>query len=143
MAKTYKFDALFTATLWSDRMGQAGSKIKAGVMATTEAPGQAAGRAKARYLQGVQNAVDRWATNVARVTLQQWQEAMLTKGLPRIASGAQAAVSKQAAFYERFFPKLQSILASMPARGTFDQNMTRSRHVAEGLMKLKGTFKGQ
>lgn len=119
---------------WSQRLASSTQKIQAGVQNVTVAPGQAAARQKQVYLQNVQAAADKWARNVASVTLADWQNAMINKGVQRVASGAQAAQDKFAAFMGRLIPHIEAGRRQLPARGNLDQNIARMtawvRHMA-------------
>lgn len=113
------------AANWAERMGASTTRIKAGVEAVKTAPGAAAAAAKGAYLAGVQANVTKFARNVAAVTKEQWQSDFITKGLPRIATGAQAAQPKMANFMTQFIPFLQRTVPTLPPRGTFQQNVAR------------------
>ena len=115
------------AAEWSQRLSGSTQKIQAGVAGVKAAPGQLAARQKAVYLANVQANVDKWATNVAAVPLSTWQADMVNKGIPRIGQGAQAAQSKVQQFFAQFLPFLNSAVASLPPRGTFEQNLARSQ----------------
>ena len=72
-------------------------------------------------------AADKWAARTASVTLPQWQDAMINKGIPRIASGAQAAQPKFQAFMSSLLPYIENgkaQLANTP-RGNLQQNIAR------------------
>jgi hypothetical protein len=114
------------AANWAQRLGASSDKMTAGVNAVTVAPGQAAARQKNVYLQNVQANADKWAKNVAAVPLSDWQSAYITKGIPRIASGATQAQGKMQDFMDKLLPYQQSALSSLPARGTYDQNKNRA-----------------
>lgn len=117
------------AAKWSRNLGASGDSIRAGVQAVTTNPAERAIARKDAYVQGVQRAAaeGRYERGLRKVTLQMWQEAMLGKGLSRIASGAAAGQSKMAAFLEKWLPHEEALkqkLASMP-RGDLQQNMAR------------------
>lgn len=114
------------AARWAQGLSGSTDKIKQGIQAVTVAPGQAAARQKTAYVQGVTANQDKWATNVGNVTREQWQTAAIEKGLPRIASGAQAAQGKFQTFMTRLLPYIDSGLGSLPARGGLDANINRS-----------------
>ena len=122
------------ASRWANNLGASTSRITAGVNAVTVAPGQAAARQKAVWVQNVAAAQDKWASRVASVPLSDWQQATVNKGIPRIASGAQAATPKFESFMTKLIPFINSGLGSLPARGNLDQNIARStawiRHMA-------------
>jgi hypothetical protein len=130
------------AAEWASRLGSATTKITAGVQNVNTAPGQLAARQKAVWAQQVVAAQDKWASRTAAVSLPDWQNAMIQKGIPRIASGAQAAQPKMAAFMGQLLPFIDSGRRSLPPRGTLDQNIARmtnwTRHMATFSSKRTG-----
>lgn len=96
---------------WVRNLGQAGPEIEAGVKRVQTAPGQLAAQQQQKYLAGVQEKVAKWANNVRRVSLQEWQDSMLKLGVPRVAQGAQEKRGKMEAFQAEFFPYLDRVLA--------------------------------
>lgn len=111
---------------WVSGLSSKTAKMTAGAQAVTVAPGQAAARQKGAYLAGVQANVDRWATNVASVSRESWINDYVTKGIPRVASGASAAQQKMAAVFGQLLPYIERGKSSLPARGTFEQNKARA-----------------
>lgn len=123
------------ARRWAQRLGAATDKIRSGVQAVTVSPGEKAVRQVDQYVAGIQRAVAerRWQDGLLAMTLQDWKDMMLTKGLPRIASGAQAAIPKFERFLTAFFPHLETglrQLESMP-RGDLQQNIARAVFMIE------------
>lgn len=117
------------AQKWSRNLGAATESIRQGVQAVTSNPAEKAIARKEAYVQGVQRAAaeGKYERGLRKVTLQMWQEAMLTKGLNRVASGATAGQSKMVSFLEKFLPHQEALkqkLASMP-RGDLQQNIAR------------------
>lgn len=117
------------AAKWSRNLSSSTQSIQAGVQATTVNPAQKAIERIPAYLAGVQAAVQsgKVQRGLQGVTLQSWQQAMINKGLPRIAAGATAAVPKMQKFMDAFGPHLQALdakLQSMP-RGDLNQNIQR------------------
>jgi hypothetical protein len=127
------------AALWAQRLGASTERIKQGIMATQVAPGQAAARQKAVWAQNVAASQDKWARNVARVSLQEWQDHAINKGVARIASGATAAEPKMTQFLARFLPYVDQQKASLPARGTLDQNIARSAQFIRAMSQFKNS----
>lgn len=111
---------------WVAGLSAKTAKITANVQSVRVAPGQAAAAQRGAYLQGVQTNVDKWARNVGAVTREQWIDAMVNKGIPRIASGASAAQSDMVAFFGKLLPYIDRGRSSLPARGTFEQNKQRA-----------------
>lgn len=89
--------------------------IRRGVDAVTESPMEKAAANSQGYLAGIQRAVQsgKWQAGLRRVTLQTWKENFKSKGIPRIAQGAQAAQAKLEAFYSDFFPFLDTAAADV------------------------------
>lgn len=114
------------ATRWQQNFGAAGPRWAAGIQAVTVAPGQAAAAASDRYLTGVQANVQKFAAKVAAVPLGTWQQVSIQKGQGRLASGAQAGMPKYEAAIAKVLAAEKSIIASLPPRGTVEQNIQRS-----------------
>lgn len=129
-------DPTVVAQRWVNGMTNSGEAWKAGVNAVSVAPGAAAARKADLWLQKVQASKPKWQANVAAVSLQSWKDDMLTKGGPRIASGATAAQSKFADFMSFLLPKIDTIKQGLPERGTFEQNKARAMQFMDGMHGL-------
>jgi len=127
------------AQKWANNLGAATSSIQAGVNAVTVAPGQAAARQKTVWQQNVVNAADKWASRVAAVPLQTWQQDMLTKGVPRIATGATAAQPKFSTFMGKLLPYINSAKAQLPARGNLQQNIARMTQFVTAMSQFSNS----
>lgn len=114
------------AAKWAQNLSGATASITAGVQGVSTAPGQAAARNKAQYLAGVQAKADKWAQNTAAVSLSEWQQAFITKGIPRIASGATAAQPKMTTFMAKLLPYQKAGISQLPQRGNLQQNTQRA-----------------
>lgn len=132
-------DPSVIAARWAQNLGSATQKITDGVNAVTVAPGQAAARQKSVYLQNVQASVDKWASRTAAVPLEVWKQDMINKGVQRIASGATAAQPKFQTFMTALLPHIQSVNASLPARGNLDANINRMVAFTRGMAKFRYT----
>ena len=100
---------------------------RAGISRVTVAPGAQAAAKQDKYLNGVQANVAKWASNVAKVTLQQWSAAALDKGAQRLGTGIAAARDKITAFWSDFLPFLSNVqgqVAAMPS-DTFEQRIQK------------------
>lgn len=89
---------------WVSHIGAATQAITDGVNRVTTAPGAKAAAQKNYWLSRTQNAADKWARNVGRVSLASWQTSMTQYGIQRIAGGAQAKQQKYHDFAAQFFP---------------------------------------
>ena len=126
---------------WQRGLANSTEKIKAGIAAVQEAPTAKAARAVDRMVAGIQRAAaeGKIQAGLQRVTLADWQQAMLQKGVARVAAGAQASVGKFESFMSQFLPHLESgmrQLESMP-RGDLEQNIAR----ATAMMRHNSTFR--
>lgn len=130
-------DPTTAAQRWVSGLSGAGQKITDGIRSVTTAPGQSAARQKGAWVQNTTAAADKWAANTAAVSLSDWQNAAVSKGVPRIASGATAAEAKMASFLQQLFPHIDSVKSSLPARGSFDQNVQRMVAFSQGMHKFQ------
>lgn len=122
---------------WVAGLSAKTAKITANVRAVTVAPGQAAARQKAVYVQNVTARADVWAQRVSAVTLGEWQDAMVNKGIPRIATGASAAQAKMTAVFAKLLPFIDAGKRSLQPRGTFEQNKARMNQWADYMHGYK------
>lgn len=113
------------AAKWVAGMGAAQQTMQAGANAVTESPGALAARKADLYLAGVQANVEKFKRNAGAVTVQDWRDAYLTKGLPRVASGAAASQGKFATIMDDLIRYMKG--AALPPRGaTAQQNAQRA-----------------
>lgn len=125
------------AAKWAQNLGSSTQRIQDGVQAVTVAPGMAAAAQKQVYLANVQASADKWATNTAKVTKEEWQAAMIDKGLQRIASGAAAAQPKFTTFMGRLLPYQENLRRTLPARGNLEANINRMVAFTRGMSKFQ------
>jgi hypothetical protein len=120
-----KKDPAASAALWASRTAAATQQYTAGVQAVTTSPGQLASQAAGLWASNTAAAQQKFATATARVSLAEWQNAAVTKGAPRIASGVQAASPKFQTFLTALMQYEYSGLASLPPRGDINANIAR------------------
>ena len=124
---------------WVSGLSNAGTKITQGVQAVSTSPGALAAAKKQKYLQNVQAAADKWAARVGAVSLNDWQQAMITKGIPRIASGAAASEGKFTSFMNEFLPFLSNVTEAvnrMPDT-SFEERVTKMVAQVRGVAKFR------
>ena len=126
------------AQQWATRLGGSRQTYIDGINATNVAPGQLAAAAKGRWLANTQAAGDRFAKNSAAVTKEMWQQAAIGKGADRLASGATQAQPKMEAAFTKWFPIIANTVATLPQRGTLDQNIERSAQFARKMNAANG-----
>lgn len=134
-------DASSVAQKWASNLGAATQRIQTGVESVTTSPGQLAARQAAVWVQNTQAAQAKFQRNSAAVSLQSWQNATVSKGIPRIASGATAAEPKVQAFMTTFLPFVQAQVNQLPARGNLQQNIQRSAAMITAMTKFPGYTK--
>ena len=140
-------NAADVASRWQRNLSGSVDKIRQGIQSVTESPTDAAARAKDRYIAGVQNAVanGNYERGLRSVTLQQWQELTLTKGVARIASGATAAQPAVQRFMETWLPaqaELSRKVAQMP-KGTVADAQARAAFAIAHNAAMKGKVSGR
>ncbi len=129
------------ARKWAQNLSASTESIREGVMGVTESPTAKAADAADRMVAGVQAAVQsgKYQRGLRAVSLEQWKQDMLDKGLSRIAGGAQNAQPKMAAFLTEFLPHVEQVQAkvnSMP-KGSLEANINRMIANARGLAQFK------
>jgi len=126
---------------WAQRLAGATQAYTDGVNGVKTAPGQLAALAGDRWLANTTASLPRFKANSAAVTLPSWQQSAVSKGAPRLASGAAAAQSTVEMVFGKLFPAIANAVNSLPPRGTIDQNIDRSAQFARAMNAKKGTFK--
>lgn len=131
------------AQKWSRNLQGSTDSITQGVQAVTEAPSARAIRQQDALLNNFTTAVTsgKWARNLGRVTLQDWQDRLLKVGIGRITAGAAAAVPKMESFMNQFLPYLEQGVNNLKAtpRGGIEQNIQR----AVSMIRWNSQFKRQ
>lgn len=124
---------------WLSGLQNATTRMTQGAQAVSVAPGQAAAAASAKWLARVTASQQKFATNVAKVSLQDWQNAYITTGIPRVSQGAQAKQGKVTAFMDQFLPYLNTGLQTidkMPST-TLEDGIAR----ATAMIRYNAKFK--
>lgn len=131
MSRQARKTAAQVAQKWSTNLSAATPQMTAGVQGVQTSPTQLAAANPGAYLAGVQNAVNsgKWQAKLNSVSLGTWQQAYITKGIPRVQ---QAATTDKQKVQNAFTPLLNYVYnardqvnATMP-RGTLQQNIQRS-----------------
>jgi len=120
---------------WGRRLSAAGPDIQAGVQRVQTAPGIAAAAAQDRMLAALTAAVTSgvWASKVSKVSLPDWQNAMVNKGMPRIAAGVSTAQKTKTAQVTALLNAVDQSVASIAGlpKGGIDNSIAR----ATGFMR--------
>lgn len=124
---------------WLANLSAASGRMQTGAMGVTKAPGAAAAAAADKWLAKVTASKAKFAARVSSVSLQDWQNAYINVGIPRVAQGAQAKQSKVQAFFDEFLPYLQRGMATidnMPSV-TLEDGIAR----ASAMIRYNAKFK--
>lgn len=125
---------------WQNNLARSGEAVKAGVQNVTVAPGQKAAAAANKYAQNTQEAVNsgKFQRRVSAVSLTDWQNAMIQKGIPRLNTGAAAGAAKMAKYLTVAAPVYEDIrqtTANMPNNNT-DEALAKVRVAMEKMKAL-------
>lgn len=125
------------------RLKGASEDIRRGVEKIMVSPTALAAAKKDKMRQKVLEAVDsgKWEAGLARVSKEQWQTAMLNKGVPHISEGIDGARDKVVSFASQLLPYIDSQVSTikkMPDT-TLEDNIQRMGAFARGMSKFKRT----
>lgn len=118
------------AEKWGRRLKGATPDIQNGINRVTVAPGQKAAAQASLMLQKLQEAVSNgsWARRVSGVTLQDWKDAALKKGVGRIAAGVDGAQTKVTNMATKLLAAVDASVAEADRtpRGDLQTNINRA-----------------
>lgn len=97
------------------RLKAALEDMRKGVERVTEAPGVKAAAAQDKMRANLIVAIDtgKWGRRVAGVSLAEWQAKMISKGIPRVAMGIDAAADKVREFATQLFDHENTVLSEI------------------------------
>jgi hypothetical protein len=142
MARQARKTAAQVAQKWSTNLQNSTPTMTSGINGVTVAPTQLAAAQSQAYVTGVQNAVasGRWQSALQKVSLSQWQNAMKTKGIPRVQQAATTDMpTVQAAFgplLDFVYNARDQINSTMP-RGSLAQNIQRMNAMVQAMAAYK------
>lgn len=129
------------AEKWSRRLTQSTADIERGVNAVTESPMEKAIAKKDKAIQNYQAAMNsgKWEAGLRRVSLQQWKNDTINKGIQRITAGANAAQPKVAAFMGELLPYQQNLKAEIDALpdNTLEDSIQRMTTWTRGMANFR------
>jgi hypothetical protein len=113
---------------WLTNFESATTAMTQGVQAVNQAPGAKAAAAAQLWITRLQQAQTKWANRVAAVTLAEWQQAMITLGIPRAQQGAQQKQGNYTNFITAYLQFLQTAVPTVQAmpKGTLQQGIARA-----------------
>ena len=123
------------------RLKASTADIQRGIERVTTAPGKLAAlkadKMKAKIVESIDSG--RWAKKVGAVSLSDWQTKAISKGIPRIASGIDAAKDKVEAFASRLLPAVDAAVAKV--KNMPDLTLEDSINRASAYMREMAKFK--
>ena len=138
MAKSVRVNAAEFADKQAARLKNSIPEIRAGITAVTENPMQKAAENDDKWILRLQESRAKWKANTSAVTLDDWKNAALTKGVDRIASGIDAARPKVVAFATRVIPYINNLLQTIDAMPdtTLEDSISRMTEFTRGMSKF-------
>lgn len=113
---------------WVTNLSNSSAAMTRGVQAVTISPGQQAAAAADKWLMKVTQSKDKFARRVGSVSLADWQNAMTSYGIGRVATGANQKQAKMQSFMAEYLPYLQTGVATidrMP-KNTLEDGINRA-----------------
>ena len=144
MSRKYKgVSAQAAAQKWAANYSASGPEITAGVQNPRADPTAAAIANKNGWVQGVNRAATdgSWENGLRKAGQAGWQNGMMQKTIPSLATRAQAGLAHYQAFRNAWNTFLDSALPNLPARGTYEQNMARARSMADAQHAQHGKYR--
>lgn len=126
---------------WQRRMKASTEDMRRGVERVTEAPGKQAAAKKDKWIAKMtsKETQDKWADRVSKVTVEEWREKYINKGLGRISAGVDEAGDKVEAFADELLPFIetgQKAIEKMPDV-TLDDSINRMGAFIRHMSKFK------
>lgn len=136
-----KIDAAAAAEKWQRRTAGSVQDIQTGVQNTDKNPmalaAAAQDRMKARLLAAIDSG--KWKAGLLSVSTQQWKDAMIQKGIPRISAGVQQAQPKMATFFGELFPFQDALVTKVDAmpNTSLEDSINRMTTFVRGMAGFK------
>jgi len=115
--------------------------MREGVQRVTKAPGVAAAAKADKMRANLVAALDsgKWARRVAAVPLEDWKEAMINKGVNRVAAGIDASAGKTRQFAEQLLTHQAGLMATVDAMPdlTIEDSIGRMTTWVRGMGKFE------
>lgn len=134
-------DPRTVAEKWARKLAGATEDIRVGIEAVTEAPSQKAIQKKEKMKQRIIQAIDsgKWERGLSKVTLEEWKDAFINKGLTRIGTGAEQGRRKMEDFMAQLIPYVENLKTQvnrMPDT-TLDQRIQKMIAWVQGMAKFQ------
>lgn len=139
MPKQYNPQAI--AQLWMQRASSSQDRMKAGVTAVNDSPMEKAAQAAPQWLAGVQRAAAEgsFEAGLRKVSLADWKQKMINKGIPNMATGVREALPDMTKFLAEFLPFAADVsdqIKAMP-KGTKEDSRARMNAAFDKMSSFK------
>lgn len=122
------------------RLKQSTADIERGISRVSVAPGKLAAAKADKMKANIDLAITsgKWAKKVSGVSLTDWQTKAIQKGIPRIASGIDAASAKVEAFASKLLPAVDAAVNKVKGMPdlTLEDNINRMTTYAREMAKF-------
>ena len=129
------------AEKWNRRIKAATEDMRKGVSRVTEAPTEKAAAKAEKMKAHLIEAIDsgKWAERLKSVSLEQWKDAMINKGIGRVAAGADAAKAKQVEFAKQLLSAVEAARAKLEGMPdlTIEDSINRVATYIREMSKFK------
>lgn len=123
------------------RLKEATFDMANGVQRVTTSPmekaAQKADKMKANLVKAIDNG--KWQAGLRKVSLSEWQQKMIDKGIPRIAQGIDDASAKVIAFADKLLPHIDKGVAEVEKMPdvTLEHSIARATHFIKHMAAFK------
>jgi len=129
------------AAKWGNRLKGASEDIRQGVERVQEAPGRKAAAKVDKWVARLTDPATRrkWQNRVGAVSVDDWKNAIISKGIPRIAQGVDAAQPKMVRFAEQLIPYQNNLLTEIERMPdiTLEDSINRMTAWIRGMAKFE------
>lgn len=141
MAKKVRVTPEQFAERWGSGLTGSIERMRTGVEAVSVAPGIAAAAKADKWHAAISRSDTKakWKARVGAVPLEVWQQAMINKGLNRIADGVENAATKMEAYGTKLIAHQNRLLSEIDALPdiTLEDSIKRMTAWTRGMAKLE------
>jgi hypothetical protein len=123
------------------RLKGAVDDMRRGVENVTTSPTEKAAAKQDKMRSNLVAAIDsgKWSRGLRRVTLNEWKDKMINKGIGRVSAGIDAAAPKVIAFAEELLPHIDKVRAEVKKMPdvTLEDNIQRMVSFTRGMAKFQ------
>lgn len=127
------------ADRWKTGLTQNTARIREGIenvkVSPTAAAAAVADRTLSKIIAAFQDGT--WANQLKKVSLEDWRDSAINKGLQRIAAGVEAATPAQVQMAQKLLAAVDATMAEVnkTPRGDLETNIARSATMIRGMAK--------